>query len=295
MSSDSNDVSTGSAQIPGGYYIVPRKRQQMHGAPPITRDIYNYLTAQANYEERESSGRIIGRGQCVRTYDDIQEGLVWYVGYRKMRYSKDQIENSLKWLEKHKLITKTKTTRGLIITIEKYDFYQTQANYENRSDNQKKTTTDPQPADTINNELEEEKKNTLLGLATKRLPDFFYKDILSLNSEESTYTTQYLRAEFERRCRKAGKRSYYRENIYGRKIREKFSPHNMNFAHVINLLYYYFDAYRLSNDVVGFFNCFSYDTIRRYKEDWSEVKHLYNRSELPVSDIAWWRDLYDPD
>lgn len=291
MCSVHNGMSNSTALIPGGYYIVPRWRLEIRSASPVTREIYDYLLAQANYEDRESNGRTIKRGQCVRTYEDIQEGLVWYIGYRKMKYSKDQIENALKWLRKHEMIATEKTTRGMIITLVNYDFYQTPANYENHRQDQKKTVTDPQHGDTINNEFEEE-ENTLPGLST-RLPDFFYKSIMSINSEESTYTTQYLRSEFNRCCMKAGKKPYYRRKIYGREIRKMFSQYNMNFAHIINFIYYYFDCRTLDDDYVVFFDCFNYASINDYKQDWSEVKHLYGHSEIPVTHARWWRSLYD--
>ena len=172
MGSESNNISSGTALIPGGYYIVARKRPEIQGAPPIAREVYNYLNAQANYENRESSGRVISRGQCVRTYEDIQEGLAWYVGFRKMKYSKDQIEGALKWLVKHELITKVKTTRGLIITIENYDFYQTPGIMNTAT----KTTRKPQQTHTCRcyKIIIRRRRKPLLGLATK-LPDFFYK------------------------------------------------------------------------------------------------------------------------
>jgi len=280
--------------IPGGYYIVARKRPEIQGAPPIAREVYNYLNAQANYENRESSGRVISRGQCVRTYEDIQEGLAWYVGFRKMKYSKDQIEGALKWLVKHELITKVKTTRGLIITIENYDFYQTPGNYEYRNEDHKKTTADPQPADAINNELEEDKKTTLLGLATK-LPDFFYKDVSSLDSQEKAYTMRYLRAEFKRCCRKIGKSPQYFRKLYAQTMRDIFARYNMNFAHIINFLYYYFDVTVFSKDYVDFFDWLKLHNIEDYKKDWLEVKAIYGNSEMPVTDTPWWRDLYEAD
>lgn len=279
MGSDSNNISSGTALIPGGYYIVPRKRPEIQGAPPVAREVYDYLNAQANYENRESSGRVISRGQCVRTYEDIQEGLVWYVGFRKMKYSKDQIENALKWLEKHKLITKVKTTRGLIITIEKYDFYQTPGNYENRSEDHKKTTTDPQPSDTINKKIKEKKEKNIMsfsGLSTGGLPDFFSKQITDLADDETDVFLKYLKKVFKAMCQTnqiADPRIY---PIPRDKIIDKLVRNNMTPAQAVNFLLFYNKVLlpsRNENERLSLLKCFSPSNINSYYAEWNKLEH----------------------
>jgi hypothetical protein len=116
--------------IPGGYYIKSRKihDSDVAYAPPHVREIWDWLIAQANHKD---SGRI-KRGQTMRNISDIIDGLKWYVGFKKMAYSYSQCENAVKWLRKKGMITTQKTTRGSIITIVNYDFYQTAANYESQ-------------------------------------------------------------------------------------------------------------------------------------------------------------------
>ena len=72
------------------------------------------------------------------------------VGWRKEAYSKSDCETAMKWLKKHTMITTTKTTRGLIVTILNYDIYQNPKNYENHTNDYTVTTVEPQTRHTIN-------------------------------------------------------------------------------------------------------------------------------------------------
>ena len=104
-------------------------------SPPYVREIWFYLLRTANYADNH----ICKRGQTIRRYADIKDALKWYVGYRKCSYTSSQCENSMKLLTRAKMITKTKTTRGLCITIVNYDTYQDPKSYEshNESHNEK--------------------------------------------------------------------------------------------------------------------------------------------------------------
>lgn len=138
--------------IIGGYYLKARKiegSEIMHASPHI-REIFDYLIRKSNHTETPSHGRIIKRGQCFVRYNDIQEALHWFIGYRKHVYSKHKVETAMKWYKKRDMITTTKTTRGLIVTICNYGYYQNCKNYENHKENHNETTMKPQDTDTIN-------------------------------------------------------------------------------------------------------------------------------------------------
>lgn len=147
--------------IEGGYYIKARKIRngEIAHAPPHVREIWDWLIQEANHKD---NGKI-KRGQTIRSYRDIQESLKWYVGFRKEIYSKWQCEIAMKWLVKHEMVTTTKTTRGLLITICNYEYYQDPKNYENHIEDHTRTTREPQGTDTINKNgrKEEDKLNTL--------------------------------------------------------------------------------------------------------------------------------------
>ena len=148
--------------ISGGYYIKARciQNAEIAIAPPHIREIWDWLLKEANHTDALVGGTMIKRGQCVRSYKDIQEGLQWMIGWRKCTYTNANCETAMKWLKKRGMVTARKTTRGMLITIVKYDFYQNPKNYENHKDTDKKTTRKPQSCHTINNN---EKNNNIDG------------------------------------------------------------------------------------------------------------------------------------
>ena len=121
--------------IKGGYYLKARCIQEsaIATAPPVARELWDWLLKECNHKEVVSSGRAIERGQCVRTYEQIQEGLKWMKGWQIKRYSKWDIERAMKKLRTLSMITTEKTTKGMLITVLKYNFYQNPKNYSNSS------------------------------------------------------------------------------------------------------------------------------------------------------------------
>lgn len=132
-------------------------------APPCVREIWDYLLRECNHVDRKVSGRIIKRGQCVRTYEDIRQALHWHIGWRKTMYTKHQVEFSMKFLRSRGMIATQKTTRGLIITVVKYDYYQNPVNYKQTPKPPTKDTVSGQTPDTINNNVNNVNKETLGG------------------------------------------------------------------------------------------------------------------------------------
>lgn len=133
--------------IPGGYYLKARKIQEsdIAHAPPHVREIWDWLIHNALHDDYGK----LKRGQLRTTYQDILDGLSWYVGYRKMRYKKHNCEMAMKWLTKAGMITTAKTTRGMIVTVCNYDVYQNPKNYESHTNVDTKATMKLQGTDTI--------------------------------------------------------------------------------------------------------------------------------------------------
>ena len=155
--------------IEGGYYLKARKVQEswIAKAPPHIREIWDFFLLKANYKDCGE----IKRGQLLTTYSEIQEGLAWFVGYRKETYKKHHCEIAMKALTRERMIATAKTTRGMVITVLNYDKYQDPKSYERYSENDNETTTKLQPTDTIRKEVvrkEEEKKEEIVaaGAAT---------------------------------------------------------------------------------------------------------------------------------
>ena len=133
--------------IGGGFYIKAKKTQHseiMH-APPHVREIWDWLLMNANFKDSKKGGLVVKRGQILTSYKEIQEALHWKVGYRKMKYSRSQIETATKWYMNRTMITTAKTTRGFIITILNYDKYQDIKNYENHNESDNETDNETTP------------------------------------------------------------------------------------------------------------------------------------------------------
>lgn len=130
--------------IRGGFYLKARCIQEasIAHAPPHVREIWDWLIMKASYRPRP--GDSLERGQLLTSYEEIRNGLSWRVGYRVERYSKWDCEKAMKYLTKEGMITTAKTTRGFVITICKYGYYQNPDNYESHSENHTKATREPQ-------------------------------------------------------------------------------------------------------------------------------------------------------
>lgn len=142
----------GKEYIKGGYYIKARCIQNSEIAlmPPYIREIWDWLLKEANHTDNKINGNTIKRGQLIRTFKDIQEGLKWMIGWRKMTYTKWQCENAMKFLRERTMVTTMKTTRGMLITICNYSLYQDPKNYESNRRTNRRTTVAKQTPDTIN-------------------------------------------------------------------------------------------------------------------------------------------------
>lgn len=149
------------SKIKGGYYIKARCIQdsEISIMPPYIREIWDWLLKEANHSDKKSNGSSIKRGQLIRTFKDIQEGLKWMIGYRKMTYKKWQCENSMRFLRKQGMVTTLKTTRGMLITICNYSLYQDPKNYESNKKADTRTTVNKQLTDTINKNVKNVKND----------------------------------------------------------------------------------------------------------------------------------------
>ena len=119
-------------RIKGGYCILARciDESEIAAASPCTRELWNWLIRKANW----SDGKKLKRGQVLTTYNDISDALSWKVGFRVSRYSMHEIEAAMKTIRRLSMVTTTKTTQGMLITICNYDKYQNPNNYEDHNE-----------------------------------------------------------------------------------------------------------------------------------------------------------------
>jgi len=148
--------------IKGGYYIKARKIQdsEIAKAPPHIREIWDWLIKKVDYNNKGK----YGPGTTFTTLKEISDELSWYVGYRKMSYSKSNCETALRWLRKRTMITTTRSTRGMFITICNYEYYQDPKNYEidTEMNNETAASSTTRPARYIK-EIKEKKKEISLS------------------------------------------------------------------------------------------------------------------------------------
>lgn len=160
--------------IPGGYILQPRKFDESESSnfPPCTREVWLYLLRNVNHKD---NGKL-SRGVGFFSISGIRDVLCWYVGFCKKTYSKDQVVKALRRLRDSTMIATTKTTRGLIVTICNYDFYQDPKNYEDTNDGTTKAPRRRYGSTTINKNvrMEEGKKTTYGELANVTLSEEEY-------------------------------------------------------------------------------------------------------------------------
>jgi hypothetical protein len=147
--------------IRGGYILQPRTIDNSETAqfPPVTRELWAYLLRNVNHAKNERLN--IDRGQGFFRLSDIQDDLKWFSGYRKNTYSKPQLTKSLRRLRESLMIETAKETRGLLITICNYDYYQNPENYEGNDERNAKEMRKKSKGHTINkNDKNDKNDNT---------------------------------------------------------------------------------------------------------------------------------------
>ena len=144
--------------IKGGYILQPRsydKSNVFNKLTPCGREVWTYILRNVNYVDNG----FFKRGTGFFNISQIKEDLHWVIGYTKRTYSKNQLNTALKRLRSADMIQSAKTSRGLIITVCKYDYYQNPKNYEARTEPTNETPTNqPTEQSTINKKEKKEKK-----------------------------------------------------------------------------------------------------------------------------------------
>ena len=127
-----------------GYIILARKMMRfLIDKPPLWSALWVWMLFKANFKDRDK----LKRGQFVTTINEMREAMSYWAGNRKIVPTKDQIRNVYGGFSKTTMITTSKTTRGMIITILNYDHYQNpktfESHTESRAENRPTTTAIP--------------------------------------------------------------------------------------------------------------------------------------------------------
>ena len=128
------------APIPGGYILLARKMfdSELMDKPPHYLKLWIWMLSKAFWKD----GDDIKRGQLHTTISEMQDvGRYLRGGKMVGRLTEDQVRSAYGYLVKNDVITTTKTTRGITISIDKFDIYQNPANYKTHSNNRIRTDT----------------------------------------------------------------------------------------------------------------------------------------------------------
>lgn len=150
--------------------------------PPLYFKVWHYLLLNANYKD---SGTL-KRGQLFTSINEIREACSYYVGYRKITPSRQEIFRILEYLRSlHEddnerdsndtMIRTTKVTHGMVISIVNYGLYQDPTSYEryNERDDEKSTNglrIGRHDDNKKKKEKKEERKNIYIGAKFNNSP-----------------------------------------------------------------------------------------------------------------------------
>jgi len=104
-----------SSKIEGGYIIVARKmfKSELMDKPPLYFKLWGWMFDRAMWKD----GDKLKRGQFVTTIAEMRDAMSYKVGYRKLTPTKDEIRSAYEAFAKATMITTTKTTRGMVISV----------------------------------------------------------------------------------------------------------------------------------------------------------------------------------
>ena len=184
-----------------GYILLSRTllESDIWKKPPMYQKVWIYLLSNAQYKPYKQ----LERGQLFTSIPDIQQGCSYYVGYRKEIPSKDQIYKILSYLrEPHEsnneskcesgtkatMITTTKATHGILVTICNFNEYQDTTFYEsnNEANNESgaKPTTKVKRKKSSTNNINEER---LIKISNENI----YRDFSADNKELFTALSEW--------------------------------------------------------------------------------------------------------
>jgi len=150
--------------------------------------IWFYIVNKVNHQD----SKLFKRGSNFMTYEEIS---------RSTKASKNQIDGFVRYSKSQLMLTTQKTTRGMVVSVLKYDFFQDLNNYRNDTENDIVTETETKHnrsiTDTINNNDNNDKNDNngttsevnLAGNETNKVLSLF-KDVNPTYEQLFKNTTQ---------------------------------------------------------------------------------------------------------
>jgi hypothetical protein len=120
-----------------GYVMLARQivDSAIFGKPAVWLKIFIFLLIQAQHETYKK----LKRGQCYTTYAVISE---------VCGATRNEIDHAIRFMKKAQMLATQKATRGMVVTIRKYDTYQSINHYKSDSKSDRKATRPPVCGDT---------------------------------------------------------------------------------------------------------------------------------------------------
>jgi hypothetical protein len=124
---NAGDYMTHGPPIGNGYILIARKllKSFLMESPPLRLKLWMWMLLSARFRD----GDKLKRGQLLTTIEEMREAMAYYTGFRKQRPTKDEIRCAYGAFMKAAMITTTRTTRGIIITVCNYNKYQRSKSY----------------------------------------------------------------------------------------------------------------------------------------------------------------------
>lgn len=130
--------------IRGGYILLARKLfdSWLMDKPPLYWKMWIWMLGQANWKDRGQ----LKKGQLVTTTAEMQEAMSYRIGYRKKTPTRAEIRSSYEAFTNNHMISHTKSTRGMVVTVENFGKYQDFRSYEQHNEQPREDTTNNQAA-----------------------------------------------------------------------------------------------------------------------------------------------------
>jgi len=132
-------------QIEGGAILIARQIIESEifvWKPAIWLKIWVYILAKVNWKD----GKKLKRGQGYFKYEWIMDAT---------GATKDQVKHCIEYLKHEQMCATQKATRGMVVTVLKYEEYQDIDRYRSHTESHLKATQKPHRSHTISKEREE--------------------------------------------------------------------------------------------------------------------------------------------
>ncbi len=136
--------------------------------------IWFYIVNQVNHEDSKQ----FKRGEGFMTYESIKRGT---------KSTKGQVDSFIRWVKKSQMLTTRQTTRGMIVKVLKYDYYQTLDNYYYNKKNDKTNEPRTNHARTTNDTINKNDKNIKNDKNREGEKTLSPKETMKLFLEEENY------------------------------------------------------------------------------------------------------------